>query len=118
MLNARSFYNKADHFKDLYQLGPDFILGSKTWERSTKPLADIIGTDQYKIISYHRPGNRAGGVCAIVYNTHRFIVDRLDLEPVPGVEAVWALFSPRQSDNKSTVKRIAVGSFYISPNSK
>ena len=32
MLNARSVNNKADHFKDLYQLGPDLILTSETWE--------------------------------------------------------------------------------------
>ena len=32
MLNARSCYNKAEHFKDLYQLGPDLIITSETWE--------------------------------------------------------------------------------------
>ena len=34
MMNARSLYNKQEHFKDLYQLGPDLIFASETWERS------------------------------------------------------------------------------------
>ena len=36
MLNARSVYNKADHFKDLYQLGPDIILVSENLGETVK----------------------------------------------------------------------------------
>ena len=117
MLNARSIYNKCEHFKDLYQLGPDFIIASETWERKRKRLTEIIGTSQYKTISYHREGNRVGGGCAIIYNDVRFKVDSLEVEVASGVEAVWALFTPKASTTMSKVKRIAVGSFYVSPRS-
>ena len=117
MLNARSVYNKADHFKDLYQLGPDLIIVSETWERRRIRLKDIIGTDRYQTISYHREGNRTGGGCAIVYNDTRFNVEKIDVEVEAGVEAVWALVTPKVRTVCSKVKRIAVGSFYVSPNS-
>ena len=115
MLNARSIYNKCDHFKDLYQLGPDLIIASETWERKRKRLTEIIGTSQYKTISYHREGNRVGGGCAIIYNDVRFKVDSLEVEVASGVEAVWALFTPKASTTMSKVKRIAVGRFMSVP---
>ena len=117
MLNARSVYNKTDHFKDLYQLGPDLILVSETWERKRMQLQNIIGTTNYQTISYHRDGKRVGGGCAIVYNQSRFKVEKLNVDTVDGVEAVWALFTPRVNTTMSKVKRIAVGSFYVSPRS-
>ena len=51
MLNARSVYNKAGHFRDLYQLGPDLIITSETWEKKSKPLSDLLGNNNYKTIS-------------------------------------------------------------------
>ena len=117
MLNARSVYNKVDHFKDLYQLSPDLILVSETWEKRRKQLKDIIGTDSYRTISYHREGNRTGGGCAIVFNEAKYRVESLNMDTVYGVEAVWALFTPRANTARSKIKRIAVASFYVSPNS-
>ena len=117
MLNARSVYKKAGHFRDLYQLGPDLIITSETWEKKSKPLADLIGTNNYQTISYYRTGGRSGGGCAIIYTDTRFIVEKLDVDTAEGVEAVWALFTPRGVTSNSRVKRIAVGSFYVSPNS-
>ena len=38
MLNARSVYNKVEHLKDLYQLGPDLIIVSETFEHKNKLL--------------------------------------------------------------------------------
>ena len=117
MLNARSLYNKAEHLKDLYQLGPDLIIASETWERKRKQLADIIGTRTYHTISYYRQGGRSGGGCAIIYTDTRFKVEKLDVDTAEGVEAVWALFTPRVNTSNGKIKRIAVGSFYVSPNS-
>ena len=117
MLNARSVYNKVDHFKDLYQLGPDIILVSETWEKRRKQLNDIIRTHQFKTISYHRGGNRVGGGCAIVFNEVKFKVENLNIDTEYGVESVWALLTPRVNTARSKIKRIAVGSFYVSPNS-
>ena len=113
MLNARSLYNKSDHFKDLYQLGPDCILVSETWEKLRKPLKDIIATDQYSSISYHRDANKTGGGCAIVHNQSRFNVEKLNIDVPVGVEGIWALLTPKVNTTLSKVKRIAIGSFYV-----
>ena len=113
MLNARSAYNKVDHLKDLFQLGPDLLIISETWERESRRLSDIIASSTYQTISYHRKGGRIGGGCAIIYTDTRFKVEKLDVDVTEGVEAVWALFTTTYSK----VKRIAVGSFYVSPNS-
>ena len=108
MFNSRSIYNKVNKFKDLYQLGPDLILVSETWERRRKQLKDVIATSQYKTISYHREGNRVRGGCAIVYNETRFNVEKLDIFVETGVEAVWGLLTPKSFQPMSKVKRIAL----------
>ena len=75
-----------------------------------------MSSDQYKIISYSRDANRAGGGCAIFYNENRFEVVNLEIEAPPGVEMVWALFTPRIGNTSTRrVKRIAVGSVYELP---
>ena len=79
----------------MHQIGPDLILASETWERKRKPLTKILSSDQYKIISYSREANRSGGGCAIFYNENRFEVVNLEIEAPPGVEMVWALFTPK-----------------------
>ena len=118
MLNARSVYNKPQHFKDLYELGPDLILVSETFEKESKQLDGVIGTEHFETLSHYRKGSRIGGGCAIVFNQTRFKVEKVDIETPEGVEAIWALLTPRADTTKSRVKRIAVGSLYVSPNSK
>ena len=39
MLNARSLYNKSEHFKNLlHQIGPEITIVSETWERQKQSL--------------------------------------------------------------------------------
>ena len=122
VLNARSLYNKVDNFKSLLtQIGPEITLVSETWERQKFDLESLISTRLLKIISHKRQqvGNRQpGGGCAIVYNENKFSVSEIDLFLPEGVEACWALFTPKSSKPNYRVKRIAVGTFYIAPNSK
>ena len=55
----------------------------------------------------------------VIYNENRFSVSSLEVEVPEDVESVWALFTPKSDDRKNmNVKRIAVGSFYISPKSR
>ena len=91
---------------------------SETWERQTRSLDVLFPASQYKTISYAR-NKRPGGGCAIFYNENRFLVEKLDVLPPDGVEATWAVFTPKHSD-KSTYKvnRILVGSIYVSPKSR
>ena len=121
MLNARSLYNKSQHFKTLlHQISPEITLVSETWERQRQTLENLISLENFKVISYKRPKigrSQPGGGCAIIYNDKRFKVSKLEL-PVPeGVEAAWALFTPLSSNVHHKVKKIATGTFYVSPKS-
>ena len=54
-----------------------------------------------------------------MYNEGRFSVTDLDIETPDEIESVWALFTPKSDNlNNLKVKRIAVGSFYVSPKSR
>ena len=118
ILNSRSLYNKIDNLKQfLYQIAPDISLVSETWERQGE---NILSSTHFKVISYKRKqkknNRQPGGGCAIIFNDRRFQVSEIDL-PVPeGVEAAWAIFTPL-SQTQNCVKKIAVGTFYVSPNS-
>ena len=116
MLNARSVYNKSDNLNNLLnQIGPDLILISESWERERKRLSSVISR-QFKSVSYYRKTKSPGGGCAIIYNENRFSISDLEIDAPAGVEGVWALCTPKTSHLK--VKRIAVGSFYVSPRSQ
>ena len=122
ILNSRSLYNKANNFKKfLYEISPDISIVSETWERQGKnDLQNLLASTNFKVISYKREkrkyNRQPGGGCAIVFNERKFQVSKIDLYVPEGVEATWALFTPL-TQNKNGVKKIAVGSFYVSPNS-
>ena len=120
MFNARSLQNKADNLAELLaQICPDILLISESWESERRRLSSLLRRTQYKSTSYFRKNKAPGGGCAILYNEKRFAVTLLDLQIPDGVEGVWALFSPNSSnDVNMKVKRIAAGSFYISPKSR
>ena len=119
MLNARSLYNKRNNFRTLlHQIAPDIAITSETWERRSRNLHELLSPSQYKCISYARR-SRPGGGCAIFFNENRFLVEKLDVLPPDGVEATWAVFTPKNSDSSSyRVNRILVGSIYVSPKSR
>ena len=123
LLNARSVYNKCNNLTEmLHQIGPDICLVSETFERERLRLRDIFKSRIYKHISYYRKNRAPGGGCAIFYNEKKFSV--LDLKiPAPSeVENIWAIFTPKEGSlsfgPNHNVKRIAVGSYYVSPRSR
>ena len=124
MLNSRSLYNKCDNFRTLLQeIGPDLTIVSETWEREIQSLDSLLSPTEYKTISYcrkRRTKNRQpGGGCAIIYNSNRFTVEKIDVSPPENVEAVWAFFTPHRNGNTNCrVKKIAVGAIYAAPNSQ
>ena len=65
------------------------------------------------------PGPKTGGGAAILFNIDRFLKDETEVGVPEGVEAAWAVLAPRRLDSQlQRVKRICVGSIYISPRSK
>ena len=120
LLNARSIYNKSDNLSEMLQeIGPDICLISETFEREKSRLNTAIKSRNFKSISYYRKNRAAGGGCAIVYNGNRFSVSELNITAPAEVENCWALFVPNTKDDRTArVRRIAVGSYYVSPRSK
>ena len=119
LFNARSIYNKRNNLNEiLRQIGPDISIISETFERETKRLSSILNSEHFESISYYRKDRAPGGGCAIIFNQTRFNVSDLKIETPDGIECCWALLVPKVSNNSLKVKRIAVGSYYISPRSK
>ena len=120
MMNCRSICNKADNLMEIMnQICPDLILASETWEREKMRLKDILKCRKFKSVSYYRKNRSPGGGCAIIFNEERFRSADADIIVPDGVEAVWSVFTPvAGSTQNMKVKRIAVGSIYISPKSK
>ena len=117
MLNNRSVYNKKDNLKKLLkETGSEINIISETWERKRINLDALLAPTQFKSISYAR-SKRPGGGCAIIYNEARFKVSKVEVCIPDGVEAIYGLFVPIKPDPSLRVKKIVVGSFYVSPNS-
>ena len=120
LLNARSIFNECNNLKKmLTKISPDLTIISETFERRSKTLNTALNSSLFKSISYYRKNKAPGGGCAIIYNENRFLVSDLKISAPAEIENCWALLIPKQQDtNKMKVKRIAVGSYYVSPRSK
>ena len=121
-LNPRSIYNKIDEFVDFVKEEEvDVICMSESWEREKETLDKVIKIDEYKVISnvFQRKGK--GGRPAIIVNTNQFHVENLTNTEVNipwGVEAVWAVLTPKNVNNSSKIQKIIVGSIYSRPDSR
>ena len=64
-------------------------------------------------------GKSPGGGCAIMFDETRLRAMDTDIAVPNNIEAVWSVFTPVSASNQDLkVKRIAVGSIYVSPRSK
>ena len=73
------------------------------------------------MISNPHQRKAAGGRPALIINNKKFHVRNItqSLIEVPwGVEATWAMMTPKNISNNSIIKNIAVCSLYSKPNSK
>ena len=100
------------------EICPDIALISETWERKNFRLDQLLSVNPYKVLSYYRK-ERSGGGCAMFYNENRFRVKEEDDMSIPnGVEVKWAILTPVASTKQSRVKKIAVCTIYVAPNSQ
>ena len=94
---------------------------SESWERENLTLDKVIKLDNYQVISNVHQRTGKGGRPAIIVDTKNYLVENLTQTVVDipwGVEAVWAVLTPRNVTNTSKVKKIVVGSIYSKPHSK
>ena len=94
---------------------------SESWEREELTLNEVIKLDDHVIISNVHQRKGVGGRPAIIANTKKYNVENLTQSTVPipwGVEAVWAVLTPRNVTNASKVQKIVVCSLYSKPDSR
>merc|ERR1712122_263333 len=107
---------------------PCITIISESWERKTLGLVDLLDARHFSCVSFSRgrddvtwdqPGPKVGGGAAILFNNARFTPEEEVFRVPDGVEAAWVILAPKQLDSRlQKVKRICVGSIYISPKSK
>ena len=115
-INPRSVYNKVNEFLTLVeQYESDLICMSETWDRVNQPLEDLIQLDGYKVITAVNPRNFRGGKPALIINEEKYFIKPLNPDPITvpdGVEAVWALITPRNTKPNNQFSHIVVASVY------
>ena len=121
-VNPRSIYNKAEEFHAFVDEHlVDCIFMSESWERSEKPLSKIINLPNHVVISNPHQRDGVGGRPALIINTSKYNVRNITqtMIDIPwGVEATWAIISPKNVTSDSKIQKIAVCSLYSKPNSK
>lgn len=121
-VNPRSVYNKIIEFHTFVEEeGIECVFMSESWERPDKPLEEIIELPNFTIISNPHQRKGIGGRPALIINTEKYTVKNItqSLIEIPwGVEAVWAILTPKLIMNNSKIKKIALCSFYSKPKSR
>ena len=121
LMNPRSIYNKSEEFKTLIEQHEiDVCCISESWDRDkltpkSTPVEEILEIEGFKILKNPVQRNRRGGKPVLLVNINKFHIQELcpDIVTVPiGVEAVWALVTPKNTHAASKVKHIAIASLY------
>ena len=95
----------------------DLALISESHEKEGHPLVDKLQMDDFEVISnvHQRQRRGKGGRPALIVKKAKFHILNVTntLINIPwGVEAVWAILTPKNITNGSKIRRIAVCSFY------
>ena len=121
-LNPRSIYNKVQAFATFikeHQVTCVFL--SESWERPEYDLSQLLHMEDYQIISNPHQRKEVGGRPALVVSSKFYHVRNLtnSLIQIPwGCEATWALLTPKNVTNASSIQKIALCSLYCKPDSR
>ena len=117
----RSLIPKIGHFgADMEDRNCDLSFLSEVWEKSENKkhqfkLEELFELRGMKYISTPRPGTRRGGGAAIVVNTERFSISKLNIHIPKCLEVVWGIMKPVNITGKIT--KIITCCFYCPPKS-
>ena len=121
-MNPRSVYNKINEFHEFVKNESiDIVFMSESWERENKTLKEIINLENYEIVSNVHQRKGQGGRPALIINKNSFNVINVTNSLISvkwGVEAVWAILTPKNVCQSSKVKKIACCALYSKPGSK
>ena len=120
--NLRSLFPKIKNFKnDIFERQIDVSLCCEVWEKAeSKKHKDeielMLEMDGLKYFSTTRPRGKRGGGAAIIVNTERFKVEKLNIQIPHHLEIIWALAKPKAET--AQFKNIILCSFYSPPRSR
>ena len=121
-LNPRSIYNKLEEFVTFVtEEEVTLICISESFERKEQPLEQVLKLENHLIISNVHQRLGTGGRPAIIADTTKYDVENITQTVVTipwGVEAVWAILTPKKLKTSSRIQKIVVGSLYCKPKSK
>ena len=121
-LNPRSVYNKIDEFHEFVNSESiDIVFMSESWERDKLTLKDIIKLNDHIVISNVHQRKEVGGRPALIVNKNKFEIRNLTNTLIPvkwGVEAVWALLTPKNVNQSSKIQHIVCAAIYSKPGSR
>ena len=122
-INPQSVYNKREEFVTFVEnMESDVIFMSESWERSNFTLEEVMRplVDHTVISNVHQREGR-GGRPALIINSKKYFVQNITQSVIQipwGVEAVWALITPKGIQSNSLIQRIVCGSLYMKDSSK
>ena len=102
--NLRSLFPKVGNFKtDMLERQVDVSLCCEIWEKAESKkhrnaIEEMLELDGLKYFSTPRPRGKRGGGAAIIVNTERFKVEKLQIQIPQKLEIVWALAKPKHPD--------------------
>ena len=121
-MNPRSVYNKVEEFHEFVNSEDiDVVFMSESWERNEKTLKDIIKLEHHEVVSNVHQRKGKGGRPALIVNSNKYNIVTLTNTLVQvkwGVEAVWALLTPKNVTQSSKIQKIACAAIYVKPGSR
>ena len=121
-INPRSIYNKVHEFTTFVEEEEvDLICMSESFEREKNTLENVIKIDNFEVLSNVHQRKGVGGRPAIIVNKTKYLVENLTntVVAIPwGVEIIWAVLTPKNVSNDSSIQKIVVASIYSKPASR
>ena len=105
------------------QLDCSLCFISESWESESKSLDELINMENFRVVTNVVQRENRGGKPALFISEKHFYIRDKELCPglftVPiGVEACWALLTPRYGASQDKIKHIAVCSYYYTTNTR
>ena len=119
--NMRSLGPKVKNFRiDMIEREISAALLSEVWEKASCnkqqfEIEKMFQLDGLKYISTPRTQKRGGGA-AIVVNTEKFSLEKIDVSIPHNLEVVWGLIRPKKIT--ANIREIIIGAFYSPPSSR
>ena len=122
--NFRSLGPRINNVKDdILSRDIDILIGSETWQKDSnqklkddiQELLEIYGIEY---ISCPRPNKKRGGGVAILVNTVRFSITKINILVPSKLEVVWGLLRPKVLSKNAIFKEYIFAGIYSPPNYK